>query len=193
VVALVGPSGAGKSTAASVLLGWRPDAGAVRVDGIEVATTDAAWRRQVAWLPQRPTVFRGSVRDNIAMGDPAASDERITAAARLAGADGFVREMRLGYDTQIGEGARGLSAGETRRIALARALVRDSPLLVLDEPTANLDADSAALIAESIRQIAPGRAVLLIEHRPELASLADRVVRIEDGHAVELVDHLVMR
>jgi ABC-type multidrug transport system fused ATPase/permease subunit len=193
VVALVGPSGAGKSTAASLLLGRRPDAGAVRVDGVEITTTDAGWRRQVAWLPQRPTLFRGSVRDNIALGDPAASDEQITAAARLAGADGFVREMRRGYDTQIGDGARGLSMGEARRIALARALVRDSPLLVLDEPTANLDADSAEVIADSIRRIAPGRAVLLIEHRPELASLADRVVRIENGRAVEDADHLVLR
>jgi thiol reductant ABC exporter CydD subunit len=193
VVALVGPSGAGKSTAASLLLGRRPDAGAVLVDGVEVATTEEGWRRQVAWLPQRPTMFRGSVRDNIALGEPAASDEQVAAAARLAGADAFVRDMRRGYDTQIGDGARGLSAGEARRIGLARALVRNCSLLVLDEPTANLDADSAEVIADSIRRLAPGRAVLLIEHRPELASLADRVVRIEDGHAVEDADHLVLR
>jgi thiol reductant ABC exporter CydD subunit len=193
VVALVGPSGAGKSTVVSLLLGRRPDTGTVRLDGVEVATADPAWRRQVAWLPQRPTVFRGSVRDNIALGDPAASDEEIAAAARLAGAGAFVEEMRRGYDTQIGDGARGLSLGEARRIALARALVRDSPLLVLDEPTANLDADSADVIADSIRRLAPGRAVLLVEHRPELASLADRIVRIENGRAVEDAGDLVLR
>ena len=192
VVALVGPSGAGKSTVAALLLGLRvPDSGAVRVDGADLAAIDlVAWRRQVAWLPQRPTLFRGTVRDNIAMGDPAASDERIEAAARLAGADAFVRDLRHGYHTQIGDGGRGLSAGETRRIALARALVRDAALVVLDEPTANLDADSARVVAAAVRRLAPRQAVLLIEHREELASLADRVVRIEDGRAVEVAGGL---
>ncbi len=192
VVALVGPSGAGKTTVASLLLGLRsPDAGAVTVDGADLATLDpVAWRRQLAWLPQRPTLFRGSVRDNIAMGDPAAPDLRIEAAARLAGVDAFAGDLRSGYGTQIGEGGRGLSAGEARRVALARALLREAPLLILDEPTANLDADSAALVARSIRRLAPGRAVLLIEHRPELASMADRIVRIDGGRAVEVEQEL---
>ena len=195
VVALVGDSGAGKSTVASLLLGLRsPDAGAVRVDDLDLAGADlAAWRRQVAWLPQHPTLFRGSVRDNIALGDPQASDARIEAAARLASADGFVRELRRGYGTRIGEDGRGLSAGEARRIALARTLVRDAALVVLDEPTANLDADSAAVVAEAIRGLAAGCAVLLIEHRAELAARADRVVRIEHGRAVEVVGELMPR
>jgi thiol reductant ABC exporter CydD subunit len=195
VVALVGPSGAGKSTVASLLLGLRrPDAGAVTVDGTDLAELDpAAWRRQVAWLPQRPTLFRGSIRDNIAMGDPSASISRVQAAAALAGVDAFIGELRSGYDTRVGEGGRGLSAGEARRVALARALLRQAPLLILDEPTANLDAASADLVARSIRRVAPDRAVLLIEHRPELASMADRVVRIDGGRAVEDTPELAVR
>jgi thiol reductant ABC exporter CydD subunit len=195
VVALVGPSGAGKTTVAALLLGLRrPDAGAVTVDGADLATLDlAAWRRQVAWLPQRPTLFRGSVRDNIAMGDPLAEDSRIEAAAALAGADAFVRDLRRGYDTRIGDGGRELSAGEARRVALARALLRSSALLILDEPTASLDAGSAAVVADAIRRVARDRAVLLIEHRPELALLADRIVRIQDGRAVHTEGELVPR
>ncbi len=193
VVALVGPSGSGKSTVASLLLGLRtPDGGAVTVDETDLGCLDrTSWARQVSWLPQRPTLFRGTVCENVAMGDPASSASGVEEAARLAGADAFVRELRHGYETRIGEGGRDLSAGEARRVALARALVGEAPLLILDEPTANLDAESAALIARSIRQAAPGRAVLLIEHRAELARLADRVVRIHDGRAVEVTGELV--
>ncbi len=195
VVALVGKSGVGKSTVASVLLGLRsPNVGAVTVDGVDLKALDiAAWRRELAWLPQRPMLFRGTVRDNIAMGDPAAPLATIERAARLAGADAFVRELRSGYDTRIGEGGQGLSAGETRRIALARALVRDTPLLILDEPTANLDAESAAVVARSVQRISAGRAVLLIEHRPELALLAHRIVRIEDGKAAPVEKEQAVR
>ena len=99
-------------------------------------------------------------------------------AARMAGADEFIGDLRAGYDTRVGEGGRPLSAGEARRIALARALLREAPLLILDEPTANLDAESAALISESICEITPGRAVLLIEHNADVLDLADRIVRL---------------
>jgi ABC-type multidrug transport system fused ATPase/permease subunit len=144
----------------------------------------AGWRRQVAWLPQRPTIVRGTIGENVSLGDPCAPPERVVAAARLAGVDRFVRELRLGYDTRVGEGGRPLSAGESRRVGLARALLRDAPLLILDEPTANLDADSAWAVADAIRGIASGRAVLLIEHRMDVAvGLADRVVRVEGGRA----------
>ena len=167
VVALVGPSGAGKTTAAAVLLGLcRPDRGRVTVDGHDLGTLDQDWwHRQAGWLPQRPTMFRGTIRDNIALGDPHASAERVAEAARLAGVAEFVAELRLGYDTRIGAGGRGLSAGEQRRVALARALLRDAPLLVLDEPTANLDPETAAVVAAAIARVAAGRAVLVIEHR----------------------------
>jgi thiol reductant ABC exporter CydD subunit len=189
VVALVGPSGAGKTTVGELLLGLRqPDRGRVCVDDSDLRALDLAqWRRQVGWLPQRPTMFRGSIRDNISMADPTASDGRVRLAATLAGADEFIREFRAGYDTMIGDGERRLSAGEGRRIALARALLRDAPLLILDEPSANLDSESAAAIAASIRSAAPGRAVLLIEHNPDVVRMADRVVRIDRAGTPVLV------
>ena len=194
VVALVGPSGAGKSTVAALLLGLRsPDSGTISVDGTDLDTLDLrSWRAQVAWLPQRPSVFRGSVRDNIAVGNPTVTDEEIDLASRAAGFDEVVGELPRGYETHIGEGARGLSAGETRRLALTRALARSAQLLILDEPTANLDAESAAAIATSIRELDPDEAVLLIAHSPELARSADRIVRIEHGRAVSLSDQAVV-
>jgi len=145
-----------------------------------------AWRRQVAWLPQRPTLFAGSVRDNIALGAADATDARIREAVALAAAEDLLEDLPHGFDTRLGDGGRALSAGERRRIALARALVRDAPLLILDEPTANLDEDTAMRVIEGIRLRAPGRAVLLIEHRSDLSGIADRVVRLEAGRAVEL-------
>jgi thiol reductant ABC exporter CydD subunit len=194
VVALVGPSGAGKSTVAALLLGLRsPDSGTISVDGTDLGTLDLrSWRAQVAWLPQRPSVFRGSVRDNITIGNPTATGEQLEWASRAAGLDEVVGELPRGYETPIGEGARGLSAGEARRLALARALARTAHLLILDEPTANLDADSAAAIAASIRELDPDQAVLLIAHSPELARSADRIVRIEHGRAVALTDKAVV-
>jgi thiol reductant ABC exporter CydD subunit len=194
VVALVGPSGAGKSTVAALLLGLRsPDSGMITVDGADLATLDLrGWRANVAWVPQRPGVFRGSVRDNIAIGNPSITDEEIALASQAAGFDEVVSELPRGYETHIGEGARGLSAGETRRLALARALARSAQLVILDEPTANLDAESAAAIAASIRGLGPERAVLLIAHNPELARLADRIVRLEHGRAVTLSDEVVV-
>ena len=185
VVALVGPSGVGKSTVAAVLLGLcRPDRGRVTVDGRDLGTLDPDWwHRQVGWLPQRPTMFRGTIRDNISLADPRASAERVAEAARLAGVAEFVGELRLGYETRIGAGGRGLSAGEQRRIALARALLRDAPLLVLDEPTANLDPETAAVVTDAIGRVAAGRAVLVIEHRPDLVP-ADRTVVLRPAEAL---------
>ncbi len=195
VVGLVGPSGAGKTTVASILLGLRrPKAGRVTIDGVDLADAHMpGWWRQVAWLPQRPTLFRGTVRENIAMADRLASDGRIERAASLAAADGFVRELRHGYDTRIGDGGRQLSAGETRRVALARALLREAPLMILDEPTANLDPESATLVLDAIRREAAGRAVLLIEHRSEDTLPVDRIVRIERGRAVEVRPEVAAR
>jgi thiol reductant ABC exporter CydD subunit len=182
-VALVGTSGVGKSTVAMLLLGLaRPAAGRITVDGVDLGECDAdAWRRQLAWVPQRPTMFRGSVAGNIRLGDAGASDDRVRDAARRAGADGFVDALPDGYDTVIGDGGRALSAGERRRIALARAFLRDAPLVVLDEPTADLDPASAELVADAVERLSAGRTVLVIAHRPELVQRADRVVELQDG------------
>jgi thiol reductant ABC exporter CydD subunit len=187
-VALVGPSGCGKSTVASLLLRFaEPGAGRVTVGGVDLAACDAdAWRAGIAWVPQRPTLFRGTVADNIRLGDPGASDERVRTAAVLAAADPFVRALPDGYDTVVGDGGRGLSAGETQRIALARAFLRDASLLILDEPTANLDPASAVQVEQAIEACGADRTVLLIAHRPELAARADRVVRLDAGRVLGL-------
>ncbi len=187
-LALVGETGAGKSTVASLLLGLaEPTAGRVTVGGVDLASFDlGAWRKQLAWVPQRPTIFHGTVSDNIRLARAAASEEEVRAAARLAGADGFVRALPDGYDTLLGEAGRPMSAGERRRIALARALLRPAALVVLDEPTADLDRESALLVAEAVDQLRGGRTVLLMAHTPQLAARADRVVVLDRGRA-ELV------
>jgi thiol reductant ABC exporter CydD subunit len=186
-VALVGPSGGGKSTVASLLLRLaEPARGRVTAGDVDLAGCDAAaWRSQLAWVPQHPTLFRGTLAENIRLGDASADDERVRAAAELAGADAFIRALPDGYETVVGDGGRPLSAGERRRVALARAFVRDAPLVILDEPTADLDPASAERIGEAVGRLSEGRTMLLIAHRPQLASLAARVVRLEGGRIVE--------
>jgi thiol reductant ABC exporter CydD subunit len=185
-VALVGPSGAGKSTVASLLLRFaEPSSGHVTVGGIDLAEYRAElWRRLIAWVPQRPTIFRGSVLENIRLGDEGASDRAVREAAMLAGADRFIHSLPSGYETLVGDGGRALSAGERRRIALARAFVRDAPFVILDEPTADLDRVSADVVAEAVERLRVGRTVLLIAHRPELVEHADRVVVLGGGTVV---------
>ena len=186
-VALVGPSGGGKSTVATLLLRLaEPARGRVTVGDVDLALCDAAaWRSQLAWVPQHPTLFRGTLAENIRLGAPLADDARVRAAAELVGADAFIRVLPDGYETVVGDGGRPLSAGERRRVALARAFLRDASLVILDEPTADLDPASAELVGEAVGRLRVGRTMLLIVHRPQLASLADRVVRLEGGRIVE--------
>jgi thiol reductant ABC exporter CydD subunit len=184
-VAVVGASGAGKSTVAELLLGLlEPTAGRVVVGGIDLAACRMdEWRCQVAWVPQRPAILRATVAENIRVADPEAPDAEVRDAAVLAGADAFVRSLPLGYETVLGDGGRQLSAGERRRIALARAFLRRAPLVVLDEPTADLDPAAADVIAEAVERLRSGRTMLLIAHRPELVRHADRIVRLQGGRA----------
>ena len=188
-VALVGPSGSGKSTLASLLLRLaEPTSGRITVGGADLAACDpAAWRARLAWVPQRPTLFRGTVADNIRLGDPAASDARVEETAARAGAAEFVRGLPDGYATMLGDGGRPLSAGQLERLALARAFLRDAGLVILDEPTANLDPRSAELVEQAIDRLREGRTVLLVAHSPELAGLADRVVTLTAGRLAEAV------
>jgi thiol reductant ABC exporter CydD subunit len=185
-VALIGPSGAGKTTVANLLLRFaEPTSGRVTVGGVDLADCRTQlWRRQIAWVPQQPMLFRGTVAENIRLGSPDAAARAIRDAAMLAGADRFVRALPSGYETTVGDGGRPLSAGERRRIALARAFVRDAPLVILDEPTADLDRTSAEVVAESVERLCHGRTVLLIAHRPELVERADRVVTLGGGTAI---------
>jgi len=182
-VALVGPSGSGKTTVASLLLRFvDPVHGRISVGGLDLAHCRAdLWREQLAWVPQLPTIFRGTIADNIRLGDPGATVRSVRDAAVLAGADRFVQALPFGYETLVGDGGRPLSAGESRRIALARAFVRNAPLVILDEPTADLDRTSAGVVAEAVERLRSGRMVLLIAHRPELVEHADRIVLLEDG------------
>jgi thiol reductant ABC exporter CydD subunit len=182
-VALVGPSGAGKSTLASLVLRLAdPDAGTVACGGVDLRETDPrAWRRHVAWVPQHPTVFAGTVADNIRLADPEASDARVRAAAQAAEALEIVAGLPDGFETRIGEGGRQLSMGQAQRLALARAFLRDAPLLVLDEPTAHLDESSAAAVGAAIERLVEGRTALLVVHRPALAALAGRIVALDGG------------
>lgn len=194
-VAVVGPSGAGKSTVAALLLRLAdPTAGRIVVDGaLDLGDLDpVAWRRLLAWLPQRPAIFHASVAENIRLADPSASDERVREAARLAGADAFVSSLPNGYGTMLGEAGRVLSAGERRRIALARAFLRDAPVVILDEPTADLDPSSAAVVGQAIERLREGRTVLLIVHDELLAARADRIVRFEDGRVISIDDRAVV-
>ncbi|MGE3287118.1 MAG: thiol reductant ABC exporter subunit CydD [Pseudonocardia sp.] len=173
IVGLRGPSGAGKSTLVDLLLGLRvPDEGRITVGGVDLAVTDrAAWLRRVAWVPQRPVLVAGTVAANIRLAVPSASDEEVVAAATVAALD-------VDLDTRLGEDGTGLSTGQLRRVALARAVLADRPLLLLDEPTEGVDAASEALIAESLPLLAVGRTVLVVSHRAAPLAACDRVVTL---------------
>jgi thiol reductant ABC exporter CydD subunit len=188
-VAFFGPSGAGKSTLASLLLRLIPPTeGRLLVDDVDIAVRDMeTWRLQLAWLPQRPTLLRATVAENIRLAEPTADHTQLREAAVLAGADSFVRDLPEGYETVVGDGGRPLSAGQTRRIALARAFLRNAPLLILDEPTAHLDPESAEMVADAIDHYRGRCTLVLISHREELAAHCDRIVRIALGHLVEQV------
>ncbi|HZB22937.1 MAG TPA: thiol reductant ABC exporter subunit CydD [Gaiellaceae bacterium] len=183
---IVGPSGVGKSTLVSLLLRLvDPSSGRITVGDDDLAELDATrWRALTALVPQRPTLFRGTVAENIRLGVPAAGDERVRRAAELAGAHDFVARLPLSYGTVVGDGGRQLSAGQRRRIALARAFLRDAQLVLLDEPTADLDGTSAELVAESIDRLRTRRTVVIVAHAPDLAESADRVVRLESGRTL---------
>lgn len=201
VTALVGPSGAGKSSVVNCLLGFvTPTAGDILIDGRPLAAMDmAAWRRRIAWVPQRPHLFRGGVADNIRLGAPAAGDAAVAAAARRVGADAMIAALSDGYDHVVGEDGRGLSGGQVRLLALARAALRDAPLLIMDEPTASLDRASEARVAAALRVLAAGdgapggrRTVLVVAHRLETVRAADLILVMDRGRVVERGDHAAL-
>lgn len=183
ITALIGPSGAGKSTAVNLLLGFAaPTAGEILIDGTPVSAFDPQeWRRRIAWVPQRPHLFQGSIADNIRLGHPEADKAAVIAAAQAVGADRFIAALPEAYDTRLGEDGAGLSGGQARLVALARAALRDAPLLILDEPSASLDAESEAALTLALPALARGRTVLVIAHRPATIAAADRIVRLERG------------
>jgi ABC-type transport system involved in cytochrome bd biosynthesis fused ATPase/permease subunit len=183
--ALVGVSGAGKSTVAALAMRLvDPTAGRVSCGGVDLRELDPdAWRATIAWVPQRTRLFAGTIGENIALADPGAARTRILGAARDAGLDGLLSSLVDGIDTVVGDGGRGLSAGEAQRVGLARAFLHEASLVVLDEPTAHLDAETAAEVGCAIERLAAGRTTLLIGHDARLSDRADRVVTLEDGRA----------
>ncbi|WP_369221798.1 ABC transporter ATP-binding protein [Streptomyces sp. R39] len=186
-LALVGASGAGKSTVAKLQLRfYDPDRGAVRLDGTdlrELSLSDV--RENVAVVLQETLVFHGTVRDNIAYGRPTATQAEIVAAARAADAHEFVERLPDGYDTLVGQRGRTLSGGQCQRLAIARAMIRDAPVLLLDEPTAGLDAGSARRIMEPLRRLMAGRTTVVISHQLLTVRDATRIVVLDQGRVVE--------
>ena len=191
VVALVGPSGAGKSTIAQLVPRlYDPQAGEVRIDGHDVRdfTLDSL-RRQISLELQETMLFRGSVAHNIGYGRDGATREEIVAAAVRANAHEFIARMPDGYDTELSERATNLSGGQRQRIAIARALVRDAPILILDEPTTGLDAESAHLVLQGLHELMKGRSTIIITHVPHLIQRADRIVVIREGRVEQTGSH----
>ena len=186
-IVLTGPSGAGKSSLLALLLRFvLPDGGTITAGGIELAQIPADdWRAQIAWVPQHPHLFATTVADNIALGQRGAQRPDIVAAAHLAGADDFIRRLPRGYDTPLTEGARALSAGQRQKIALARAFLRQAPVLLLDEPTAHLDPASADRIMTVIETQLADRTVVLVTHRPPRTSRAGRILGLHHGRLTE--------
>jgi ATP-binding cassette subfamily B protein len=186
-IVLTGPSGSGKSTLLSLLLRlYEPSVGRVLIDGRDIRTfTLDSLRGQIAVVLQDTVLFAATVRENIAFGAPDASAADIEAAARLANADGFIRELPRGYDAVVGERGVTLSSGQRQRIAIARAAVRRAPILILDEPATGLDEANARAVAEALERVAQGPTTFIVTHDPRVAATADRIVYIERGRVVE--------
>ena len=181
VLAIGGPSGCGKSTLLNVLLGLvTPQRGSVHVGDVNLADLDMeAWRSQLAWVPQRPHLFASSIAENIRLGRSNASSAEVQVAISAAGLDDVVANLPRGIETMLGDRGAGLSAGERQRIALARAFLRDAPLLLLDEPTASLDGQTEDEVLDAVSRLSQGRTVVLVSHRPTLFALADRVLSLD--------------
>ncbi len=185
-VALVGPSGAGKSTVFSLLLRFHdPQSGTVAMDGVDIRDVDpAALRERIALVPQSPTIFAASARDNIRYGRLDADDTAVEAAARSAEAHEFLSELPKGYDEELGERGARLSGGQQQRVAIARALLKDAPILLLDEATSALDAQSERAVQHALERLMAGRTTIVIAHRLATVLKADRIVVMDRGRIV---------
>jgi ATP-binding cassette subfamily C protein CydD len=191
MVAIIGPSGAGKSTLAHLLLRFaEPQQGRICLDGVPLVTfAPKLWRELVAWQPQRPFLFNMSVAENIALGRSTASREEIITAAQQAGIHETIQAFPRGYETIVGERGARLSGGQIQRLSLARALVKQAPILVLDEATSALDAASESQLLETLLSLRPSHLVLMMTHRLQTIRQADLVLVLHEGHLVEQGTH----
>jgi ATP-binding cassette subfamily C protein CydD len=189
--ALVGRSGSGKSTLVNLLMRFvDPESGTICANGVEITgLPEKTWRENVALVPQRPHLFYGSVLENIRLARPEASREEVERATELAGAAEFIRRLPDGYGTGIRERGTRLSGGEAQRIAIARAFLKDAPVLVMDEPTSSLDPESERLIQNALDRLTRDRTVLVIAHRLSTVYEADRIAVLDDGRLVETGTH----
>lgn len=187
IIGVVGPTGSGKSTVLSLIPRFYDvTGGRVLIDGTDVRSLQlAALRAQVGFVLQETVLFRGTIRENIAYGRPDASEDEIIAAAKLANADEFITRMPHGYDSVVGERGDTLSGGQRQRIGIARAVIRDSPIMILDEPTAALDTESERLVIEGLERLMKGRTVIMIAHRLSTVRDADKIIVLKDGVVAE--------
>ena len=190
-VALVGISGAGKTTVTSLIARlYDPQEGRVLADGEDIKDfTLKSLRDSVTFVPQEPMLFRATVAENVSYGKPGATAGEIEEAARLAGADEFIRQLPEGYDTLLSERGESLSGGQRQRVSIARAMLRDTPILILDEPQAGLDAEAAAAVEESWNALTEGRTTFVIAHELRLVRDVDRILVIEEGRVAEEGTH----
>jgi ATP-binding cassette subfamily B protein len=189
--ALVGPSGAGKSTIFQLLLRfYDPQTGSILIDGANIRHLEPeALRNSISIVQQNAPLFAGSAADNIRFGRPGASDGEVKAAAIAANAHDFIMALPQGFDTQLGQGATTLSGGQRQRLAIARAILRDAPIVLLDEATSALDSESERLIQIAFERISKGRTSIVIAHRLATVLKADRIVVMEDGRVVDQGTH----
>ena len=187
VTALVGPSGSGKSTCARLAARlWDVTKGSIRVGGVDIATVDPeVLLRDYSMVFQDVVLFDDTVMENIRLGRRGASDEEVRAAAKAANCEEFVRRLPKGYDTPIGENGARLSGGERQRISIARALLKDAPIVLLDEATASLDVENETKVQEALSRLLAGKTVLVIAHRMRTVEAADKIVVLDDGRVAE--------
>ena len=187
-IALVGESGEGKTTLTNLLLRlYEPESGAITIDGQDVThVTQKSLRENIGVVFQEPALFSGTIRENISYAKAGATEEQVVAAAKAANADEFIAKFDKGYDTQIGERGLKLSGGQKQRIAIARALLKDAPILILDEATSSLDSKSEGMVQQALERLMSGRTVIIIAHRLSTIQHVDKIITLSQGRVNEI-------
>ena len=191
MTAFVGPSGSGKSTIAKLIAGyWDVTSGSITLGGHELTEVPLSQlSEQISYVSQDNYLFDESIRENIRMGRPAATDAEVEAVAKAAGCDAFIRSLEHGYGTVVGGGGAHLSGGERQRIAIARAMLKDAPIVVLDEATAYIDPENEAVVQQAVGRLVAGKTVLVIAHRLSTITGADQIVVVNGGRIQDVGTH----